>query len=406
MKRITNILRIARAAIRKLTIHPAANKNLNPSQDQILLEGKGLLLPLSREAHVLLVSEALSNKYIQALKRQLGGQLILRQVPANQLKQWIQWQQLNNVLPSQKTFKENPSVHKILSQAYELGASDCYIEFKGTHYKVFYRVQGGLTPAEKLSVSHGQPLLMSLLILAHLNLDKTNRPQEGHFQYKLEESLISCRLSYIASPQTQSLVMRLFYDKAQQFTLTKLGITDELLNQLKQTLQTAKSGLILISGPTGSGKTTTLYSLLSHLAQANKKIISLEDPIESEIPGVVQSEINEPGGYQMPIGLKSILRQDPDVIAIGEIRDKQTAQCAFYACLSGYLVLTTLHAKSLEEVPFRCSELGINMCDFYANMLYVIHQTLQTDSTANNGQGSRRAHFSYQKYMGKNKNIG
>jgi competence protein ComGA len=171
-----------------------------------------------------------------------------------------------------------------------------------------------------------------------------------------------------------------------------------LVNDLKQMLKTHKSGMILLTGPTGSGKTTTLYSLIHFLARECKKIITLEDPIEAEIEGAVQTEINENVGYDFAIGLKAVLRQDPDVIVVGEIRDTAAALHAFHACLSGYLVITTLHAKSLEEVPFRCAELGIEISTFNDNILYIIHQVLKNSSHTSNQDNlpfQRQAVFSY-----------
>ncbi|MDR0756018.1 MAG: Flp pilus assembly complex ATPase component TadA [Puniceicoccales bacterium] len=350
----------------------------------LLKQSTWLLLPLSNEKSILLVSQTLCKSRIQKLEAYLNKSIVVRIVSLNHLRQWIQWHRQYRLPTSDSFPNTNPSVHKILCEAQELSASDCYIQRTETCYKTFYRVRGNLTTPKELSPIHGQQLLMSFLILAHLNLDKTGHPQEGHFRYPLADNSIFCRLSYIASDTAQSLVLRLFHDTSTQFELCSLGMPKSLVNNLKHTLKTHKSGMILLTGPTGSGKTTTLYSLIHFLAGERKKIITLEDPIEAEIDGVVQTEINENVGYDFATGLKAVLRQDPDVIVVGEIRDTTAALHAFHACLSGYLVITTLHAKSLEEVPFRCAELGIEISTFNDNILYTLHQVLQNLPHQNN----------------------
>ncbi|MDR0647056.1 MAG: Flp pilus assembly complex ATPase component TadA [Puniceicoccales bacterium] len=358
----------------------------------ILKQSTWLLLPLNNAKSILLVSQALCKNRVQKLEAYLNKSIVVRIISLNHLQQWMQWHRQHRLSASNRTPSANPSVHKILCEAQELSASDCYIQWTETCYKTFYRVRGILTTPKELSHIHGQQLLMSFLILAHLNLDKTGQPQEGHFRYPLTENSIFCRLSYIASNTAQSLVLRLFHDTSTQFELCSLGMPTSLANDLKQTLKMHKSGMILLTGPTGSGKTTTLYSLIHFLAHERKKIITLEDPIEAEIDGVVQTEINENVGYDFATGLKAVLRQDPDVIVVGEIRDSTAALHAFHACLSGYLVITTLHAKSLEEVPFRCTELGVEISTFDDNILYTIHQVLKNSSLLSN-----RANLAFQR---------
>ncbi|MDR2769696.1 MAG: Flp pilus assembly complex ATPase component TadA [Puniceicoccales bacterium] len=366
----------------------------------LLKQSAWLLLPLSSSKSILLVSQALCKSRVQKLEAYLNKSIVVRIVSLNHLRQWIQWHRQHRLSASNSLTSTNQSVHKILCEAQELSASDCYIQRTETCYKTFYRVRGALTTPKELSHIHGQRLLMSFLILAHLNLDKTGHPQEGHFRYPLTESSIFCRLSYIASDAAQSLALRLFHDTSKQFELCSLGMPTLLANDLKQMLKTHKSGMILLTGPTGSGKTTTLYSLIHFLAGERKKIITLEDPIEAEIEGAVQTEINENVGYDFAVGLKAVLRQDPDVIVVGEIRDTTAALHAFHACLSGYLVITTLHAKSLEEVPFRCAELGIEIDTFNDNILYTIHQVLKNSSPTSNRDDlpfQRQAVFNYKK---------
>lgn len=272
----------------------------------------------------------------------------------------------------------NSQVEALLEQAFALRVSDIFLTLNGEVSTLRFRQQRTLQAPIQMNGEKGAALLKSLLVLAHLNIDDTLREQEGHFRYTLRGKLVFCRLSYIASAVSQSLVLRLLSEDLFPFEITALHLPQPLQKELLS--RSWDSGMILISGATGSGKTTTLYALGKLLHQQSKKIIAIEDPIEAEADLWLQTEVNPHGGYTFDVALKAVLRQDPNVLLLGEIRDKETAQAAFYASLSGYLVVTTLHAQSLEHVPIRCRELGIDMATFKDNIRLQIHQ--QWDSEA------------------------
>lgn len=274
-------------------------------------------------------------------------------------------------------FYGNSLVKTILGKAYQLHASDIYLTIYHDKAVLKFKSKRNWVAQETFSFGVGEHLLKSFLVLAQLNFDMTRRPQEGHFRYEYENKLLFCRLSYLASSVTQSLVLRLLSEDLFPFVVDTLGLPSDLLHFIDQKLQ--YNGMILISGPTGSGKTTTLYALGKLLCRKGLKVISLEDPIEAEVDDWIQTEVNPRVGYTFEIGLKATLRQDPNVILIGEIRDDETAKAAFYACLSGYLVVATLHSQQIESVAIRCRELGIDFNLFKDSIQLQIHQSWDSD---------------------------
>ena len=231
-----------------------------------------------------------------------------------------------------------------------------------------------MTPGHRINREEGDALLKSLLALAQLDFDNTLRKKEGHFRYELDENMIFCRLSYMASSVSQSLVLRLLSEDLFPFRLNNLQLPDDLMEYLNTTLCDLRSGMILVSGPTGSGKTTTLYSIAKMLREQGKKIISIEDPVEAELNELLQTEVNPEFNYTFEEALKSVFRQDPDVVIVGEVRDEETAKAAFNACISGLLVMTTLHAKNVSDIVLRCSELGIDFTHYVNYIRLQIHQ--------------------------------
>lgn len=274
-------------------------------------------------------------------------------------------------------FYGNSLIEKILEKAYQLHAADIYLTIYHDKAVLKFKSKRNWVAQETFNFGVGEHLLKSFLVLAQLNFDMTRQPREGHFRYECENKLLFCRLSYLASSVTQSLVLRLLSEDLFPFAVDTLGLPSDLLHFIDQKLQ--YNGMILISGPTGSGKTTTLYALGKLLCRKGLKVISLEDPIEAEVDDWIQTEINPRVGYTFEIGLKATLRQDPNVILIGEIRDDETAKAAFYACLSGYLVVATLHSQQIESVAIRCRELGIDFNLFKDSIQLQIHQSWDSD---------------------------
>ena len=311
---------------------------------------------------VLGIDKPLPQNSIEKLEQALGCQLHV-------------YVSSKNVLLDAETdiFYKNKRLHSVLEKAYQLRASDIYLTVYPEKAVLKFKSKRDWVQHETLTFNVGEHLLKSFLVLARLNFDITRRPQEGHFRYEYENKILFCRLSYLASSVTQSLVLRLLSEDLFPFSIKTLGLPNDLLHFIDHKLEF--NGMILISGATGSGKTTTLYALGKLLCQKGLKVISLEDPIEAEMDDWTQTEVDTKAGYTFETGLKAVLRQDPNVILIGEIRDNETAKAAFYACLSGYLVVATLHAQHIERVAMRCHELGIDFNLFKDNIQLQIHQS-------------------------------
>ena len=311
---------------------------------------------------ILGIDKPLPQNYIEKLEQALGCRLHIYVGPTHRL-----------LSTETDVFYKNTLLHSVLEKAYQLRASDIYLTVYPEKTVLKFKSKRDWVGHETFEFNIGEHLLKSFLVLAHLNFDITRRPQEGHFRYDYENKILFCRLSYLASSAAQSLVLRLLSEDLFPFSIKSLGLPNDLLHFIDHKLEF--NGMILISGATGSGKTTTLYALGKLLCQKGLKVISLEDPIEAEIDDWTQTEIDTKTGYTFENGLKAILRQDPNVILIGEIRDNETAKAAFYACLSGYLVVATLHTQHIERVAMRCRELGIDLNLFKDNIQLQIHQS-------------------------------
>jgi type IV pilus assembly protein PilB len=247
----------------------------------------------------------------------------------------------------------------ILSNATEGGASDIHIENIGDKIKVRFRVDGVLYTSLTLPVSVFNGVIARIKILAKLRLDEKRKPQDGGFSAKIAGRKIDFRVSTMPSYYGEKVVMRILDSQRGVRPLNGLDMSPENIDLVRRALD-KPYGLILITGPTGSGKTTTLYSMISELDREKENIVSLEDPIEYQIPGINQSQVSPEIGYTFASGLRSILRQDPDIIMVGEIRDKETAELAIQAALTGHLVFSTLHTNSSVGAIPRLIDMGID----------------------------------------------
>ncbi len=247
----------------------------------------------------------------------------------------------------------------ILRHATEGSASDIHIENVGDKVRVRFRIDGVLHTSLVLPINVYNGVVARIKILAKLRLDEKRKPQDGGFSAKIDGRKIDFRVSTMPSYYGEKIVMRILdSDKGVQ-SLGNLDMSKENLALVRSAL-TKPYGLILLTGPTGSGKTTTLYSMLNELDHEEKNIVSLEDPVEYHIDGVNQSQVTPEIGYTFASGLRSILRQDPDIIYVGEIRDKETAELAIQAALTGHLVFSTLHTNSSVGAIPRLIDMGID----------------------------------------------
>lgn len=248
-------------------------------------------------------------------------------------------------------------VSTILEYAVNSRASDVHIEPQADRMRVRYRIDGILY--DKLSLPHkvADSLVSRIKILAELKIDEHRMPQDGRFNFKVGQQEVDLRVSTIPTVKGEKVVMRLLRKSGGIPTLQDLGLNGSALKALENAIL-RPHGVILVCGPTGSGKTTTLYALLSRLNTTRINIVSLEDPVEYEIPGVNQVQINPAVGLTFASGLRSFLRQDPNVILVGEIRDKETTELVIQAALTGHLVFSTLHTSNSAGALPRLLDLG------------------------------------------------
>lgn len=236
-------------------------------------------------------------------------------------------------------------VETILTFAVKARASDVHIEPQEEKTRIRYRIDGILH--EKLVLPRGvqDAVVSRIKILADMKIDEKRLPQDGRFTFQANDEEVDLRVSTLPTVHGEKVVMRLLKKSSTAYTLQDLGLRGMALKNLEQAV-TVPHGIILITGPTGSGKTTTLYAILSKINTPRVNIVTLEDPVEYEIPGVNQVQINPKAGLTFASGLRSFLRQDPNIIMVGEVRDSETADLAIQAALTGHLVFSTLHTNS------------------------------------------------------------
>lgn len=249
-------------------------------------------------------------------------------------------------------------VDYLIKNAVEARASDIHIEPFEKYVKIRYRIDGELQEISRLSKEALAALVTRIKILSNLNIAERRIPQDGRILTKVGEKDIDLRVSTLPTVFGEKAVIRVLNRDSYLVGRENLGMTDSELNQLDNIIKNPY-GIILVTGPTGSGKSTTLYSLLNDLNSGNKNIVTVEDPVEYMIDGINQVNVNIKAGMTFASGLRSILRQDPDIIMIGEIRDNETAQIAIRAAITGHLVLSTIHTNDAPSSIVRLIDMGI-----------------------------------------------
>ncbi|MDR3637049.1 MAG: GspE/PulE family protein [Isosphaeraceae bacterium] len=268
------------------------------------------------------------------------------------------------------------AVDLLLAEARAAGASDLHIQPTADGLEARWRIDGVLHPAVLLPASVAPNVVARLKVLADLLTYRSDVPQEGRIRGVPGE--VEMRVSTFPTLHGEKAVVRLFAEPGRYLRLDDLGLPPEIRDALRGWLG-ATSGAVVLSGPAGSGKTTTIYACLRELvatSQGQRSLATLEDPIEAAVPGVSQSQVNPTAGFTLEAGLRSLLRQDPEVIVVGEIRDRHTAETAFQASLTGHLVLTTFHAGSAAGVLGRLADMGIEPYLLRSGLLAVISQRL------------------------------
>ena len=249
-------------------------------------------------------------------------------------------------------------LNKIVGQALRDRASDVHIEPLDVRLRVRFRIDGALNEVLSLPVEMGPPLISRLKILAEMNIVERRRPQDGQFTTNVDGRDLDVRVATTATIFGEKAVLRLLDKSRSMRTIQDLGMPEEAYKRYDEATR-SPYGMVLVTGPTGSGKTTTLYATLRQLNKGESNIMTIEDPVEYVFPGVNQIEINAQADVTFATGLKSILRQDPDIILVGEVRDQETARIAIQSALTGHLVLSSLHAIDCTSSLFRLLDMGI-----------------------------------------------
>ena len=249
-------------------------------------------------------------------------------------------------------------VNDIFTRALELGASDIHIEPGEEAVSVRCRVDGVLTEIISVPLNQFPAIASRIKLLGGLNIAESRLPQDGRTNVSIGRLQLDMRISTIPILTGESIVLRLLNKESVRVDLAQLGMSEAHLKQFEKLIR-IPHGIILVVGPTGSGKTTTLYSVINQLNDARKKIITIEDPVEYRTPGLCQVQVNPKVGVTVAAGVRSIGRQDPDIILVGEIRDKETADIAINAALTGHLVLSTLHTNDAVGAVTRLLDMGV-----------------------------------------------
>tara|TARA_R110002072_G_scaffold245959_3_gene405228 strand:- start:33263 stop:34915 length:1653 start_codon:yes stop_codon:yes gene_type:complete len=273
---------------------------------------------------------------------------------------------------------EAPTVNllnSLISRALRQGASDMHLEpFKG-RYRARFRVDGVLHEAEILAPRMQLPIVTRLKILAGMDIAEKRRPQDGKIEMKIANQELDIRVSALPLNDGESMVLRFLRKDNVQYDMSVLGLSNDIETMIREDIKTT-AGVVLLTGPTGSGKTTTLYTFLNALNNDDVKIITLEDPVEYQLPGINQVQVNSDIGFDFSAGLRSIVRQDPDIIMLGEIRDKETAQIALQSALTGHLVFSTVHTNDAASAYTRLLDLGVEEFLLNAALVSIVAQRL------------------------------
>ncbi len=266
-------------------------------------------------------------------------------------------------------------VHSVLETAVRMSASDIHIERDGEFMRIRFRVDGILSEYMKMSSKPYKAVISRVKIMAGLNISEKRLPQDGRIFLNVDNKPIDYRVSTMPTSKDEKVVMRVLDKSTFMVNKEKLGLSEKNV-KIYDELISNPYGLILVVGPTGSGKTTTLYSMLNQLNSVEKNILTIEDPVEYELDGINQSQINYKAGLDFASALRAFLRQDPDIIMVGEIRDLDTAEIGIRAALTGHLVLSTLHSNTAVGAISRLSDMDVDSFLITSALMGVVSQRL------------------------------
>ena len=275
---------------------------------------------------------------------------------------------------------------EIIARAVELRASDIHLEPREDFIRVRFRVDGLLLDGNQLHKSKQAALVSRIKVLVNLDIAESRLPQDGRTDLKLGRQQFDLRVSTMPTLHGEKAVIRLLDRRHAILKLEELGLENDDLEKYRAIIA-RRQGLVLVTGPTGSGKTTTLYATLAQLNSKDVNIMTIEDPVEYQLPGINQIQVNPKAGLTFARGFRSILRQDPDIIMVGEIRDLETARTAIQAALTGHLVFATLHTNDAPSAVTRLLEMGIEKYLVEATVVGVVAQRLVRINTPHGLRG-------------------
>src|SRR5437667_3346692 len=319
----------------------------------------------------------------QTLKRHRGGDVLLEQA-SEPLRLQLVADEEGDAVDLQALPAESPIVRlvdSLIVGAIERRASDVHIETKDREVLAKYRIDGVLYPAlEPLDKRHHDTIISRIKVMSELDIAEKRVPQDGRFRLRLKGRTIDFRVSVMPSMHGEDVVIRILDKESlnaafRNLRLDVLGIAEAELRKFRKYI-TEPYGMVVVTGPTGSGKTTTLYAALSEIATPDEKIITIEDPVEYQIPLITQVPVNEQKGLTFARALRSILRHDPDTIMVGEVRDPETAQIAVQPAVTGHLVFTTVHANNVFDVIGRFLHMGVEPYNFVSALNCIMAQRL------------------------------
>lgn len=360
---------------------------------------KHQFVPIERKDNDLFiaVTQTFDESILPSISMELGCNLIPRKISETELSRALNSYSRSyfsqNILSSivnedadldanhshlEGTLEETPVVklmNYLLLQAVRLNASDIHLEPQKDNVRIRFRIDGSLVDLMTLPAGISPSLISRIKIMSNLDISERRQPQDGRMRAVISGEEIHFRVSTIPAVHGEKAVLRILNRLHEWMSIERLGL-EEYNRELFARLLQSSRGMILIAGPTGSGKTSTMYAMLDYLNQPERNIITLEDPIECIIPGITQVQINTRTGFTFARGLRSVLRQDPDIIMVGEIRDIETAELAVRSALTGHLVLSTIHTGSACGAVTRLVDMGIEPYLISAALSGVVSQRL------------------------------
>jgi MSHA biogenesis protein MshE len=266
-------------------------------------------------------------------------------------------------------------IQTMFEDAVQVNASDIHVEPQESRLQIRFRIDGVLIPQTDADIRVGPAMALRLKLMSGLDISEKRLPQDGRFAVVVRDMPVDVRMSTMPTQHGESVAMRLLNKKTGLIGLDQLGMPEDMLKRYREVIQ-RESGMVLVTGPTGSGKTTTLYATLAELNTVQTKIITVEDPVEYRLHGINQVQVNEKIDLTFSRVLRSALRQDPDIILVGEMRDEETAQIGLRAALTGHLVLSTLHTRDAVSTPTRLLDMGAPSYMLASSLQGVVAQRL------------------------------